>query len=81
MNDRRLIHFIGFLCAFLLYVLYEENEQCKNLEDTIYKQNEAIKAQSIYIQFLEYRGGADYPNFIIPEISPLEESPIYKSPI
>jgi len=61
--------------------LYEESERCKNLEDTIYKQNQAIKAQSVYIQFLEYGSSADYPSFIIPPNTPAEEYPIYKSPI
>jgi len=75
------MHFIGFLCAFLLYLLYEEDKKCKNLEDTIHKQSEAIKAQSIYIQFLEYGGGANYPSFTIPQNTPAEEYPIYKSPI
>tara|TARA_B100001093_G_scaffold519468_1_gene608624 strand:- start:1482 stop:1709 length:228 start_codon:yes stop_codon:yes gene_type:complete len=75
------MHFLGFLCAFLLYLLYVEQKESKNLEDTIYKQGEAIKAQSLYIRFLEYRGSADHPSFILPPNTPLEKSPIYKFPI
>ena len=60
MADRSLSYFLFFLCLWGVYALYQQDKEidrllliCTQQQDTIKKQQEAIKLQAIYIDFLE----------------------------
>tara|TARA_R110000824_G_scaffold116284_3_gene267649 strand:- start:2008 stop:2241 length:234 start_codon:yes stop_codon:yes gene_type:complete len=60
MADKSLLHFSIFLCLLFGYLLYEQKEYISRMEDDMLKveeliidQQEAIKAQALYIKLLE----------------------------
>ena len=62
MADKSLLHFSIFLCLLFGYWLYEQKEYILRMEDDMLKveeliidQQEAIKAQSLYIKLLEVK--------------------------
>ena len=62
MADKSLLHFSIFLCLLFGYLLYEQKEYILRMEDDMLKveeliidQQEAIKAQSLYIKLLEVK--------------------------
>ena len=74
MADKSLLHFSIFLCLLFGYLLYEQKEYISRMEDDMLKveeliidQQEAIKAQSLYIKLLEMKFMEDQGHYSDPQ--------------
>jgi hypothetical protein len=74
MADKSLLHFSIFLCLLFGYLLYEQKEYISRMEDDMLKveeliidQQEAIKAQSLYIKLLEVKLMEDQGHYLDPQ--------------
>jgi hypothetical protein len=74
MADKSLLHFSIFLCLLFGYLLYEQKEYILRMEDDMLKvekliidQQEAIKAQSLYIKLLEVKLMEDQGHYLDPQ--------------